>query len=445
VEAQSVTYAYDSAGLRSAAVTDYGNGVTDKTLYLRDPFGNLLMRRTKSGVTEAVTSFLPDLSGSLATHTDGGERYLLKDVLGSSCVEVSSSGAGNSQYRYGPFGELLAGPSGDEMPYRYTGQEQDQTLEIYNYNARLYDSALRRFYGCDPVDEYASPYLYTADDPINSTDPTGAYVEMVLRLALKGIRFPLSFAVRMGANYYAPIRDKYQAALGTGNDIISLKERDWVESGSSFTFLDRIMPYVLSRYKTQNIVEVERSNAMAHFTWQSHLTFIHGPEAARMLGDAHETGVIRPGPDTIADKINNAMGRHATILWTSLPDSWSMLEHLTTIALIYAKTTVDRIRDSYVKDPKSPLHRWVSVAPFIPRDTSDWLFETEWRAGHLAKATTDQNLFEKLNSAQIHERFTIPLLHLSRTYGVRPQDILNTGELDLLRTYTQWYSEWDDT
>src|SRR5215213_682153 len=433
VEAQSVSYAYDASGLRSAAIADYGNGVSDKTLYLRDPFGNLLMRRQTSGGAEAVTSFLPDLSGSLATHNDGGERYLLKDVLGSSCVEVSATGDSSSQFQYGPFGELLVGPSGDELSYRYTGQEQDQALDIYNYNARLYDPALRRFYACDPAGQYASPYLYTGDDPINSTDPTGTIL----------IRLALNLAASFAATYFAPFRDRYLAALGTGNDILSQKERAWVE-GSNLFFLDRIMPYVLSRYKTQNIVEVERSNAMAHFTWQSHVTFIHGPEVARMLGDAHETGVIRPGPDTIADKINNAMGRETTVEESIVPNSWSMLQHITTVGLIYGKTALDRLRDSFVKDPKSSLHWWISLSHFIPRDTSDWLFEREWRAGHLSKATTDPLLFEKLNSAQIHQRFSIPLLHLSRTYGVRPQDILNSGELALLRDYTHWYSEWGD-
>src|SRR5215213_7206582 len=173
VEAQSVSYAYDASGLRSAVIADYGNGVSDKTLYLGDPSGRLLMRRETSGGAESVTSCLPDLSGALATHNDGGECYLLKDVLGSSCVEVSATGDSRSQFHYGPFGELLAGPSGDELSYRYTGQEQDQALEVYNYNARLYDPALRRFYACDPAGQYASPYTYVGNDPILLADPDG--------------------------------------------------------------------------------------------------------------------------------------------------------------------------------------------------------------------------------------------------------------------------------
>ncbi len=432
VEAQSVRYAYAASGLRSAAVTDYGGGQQEKTLYLRDPLGKLIMRRTSSAGTESLTSYLPDTAGLLAVHNDSGDRYLLKDHLGSTCVEVPSNTGASADFEYGPFGELLGAPSGDDLPYRYTGQEQDQTLQIFNYNARLYDPALRRFYGCDPAEQFPSPYVYTGNDPINHTDPTGGVIRHVFSLGLSFL-----------ATYFPPVRDRYLAGLGTGNDIISLNERDWVQ-GSSLFFMDRIMPYLLSRYKTQNIADVERSNAMAHFAWQSHLTFIHGVETARYLGDSHESGVTRPGPDTIADKINNALGRQATLIEDRIPYAWSMLQHVTTLGLIKAKTTIDSVRDSFVKDSSSSLHWWFSLSHFIPNDTTDWLFEREWRAGNLAKATTDTNLFAKLNSAEIHTRFTIPLLNLSRTYGVRPQDILTSGELDLLRSYSHWYPEWDD-
>lgn len=175
VEAQSVRYAYDAAGLRSAAVTDYGGGQQDKTLYLRDPLGNLIMQRQLRNGVETATSYLQCRSGLLAAHTESGEQYILTDLIGSTRAVISSTaGTGVQDYDYGPYGEVLASAAGNELPYRYTGQEQDPTLGIDNYNARLYDPALRRFYAADPAGQYPSPYIYVGNDPILRIDPDGS-------------------------------------------------------------------------------------------------------------------------------------------------------------------------------------------------------------------------------------------------------------------------------
>ena len=37
----------------------------------------------------------------------------------------------------------------------------------------MYDSSLRRFYGVDPLHEFASPYCYVGNNPLSFIDPTG--------------------------------------------------------------------------------------------------------------------------------------------------------------------------------------------------------------------------------------------------------------------------------
>jgi RHS repeat-associated protein len=212
VEAQNVRYAYDAAGLRSAEVTDYGNGQQQQTLYLRDPMGNLLMRRTTNGGVESVTSYLPDRAGLLAAHQDGGDRYLVKDYLGSSSVAVSATGNAETNFQYGPFGDLLAGPSSDDLSYRYTGQEQDDTLGIYNYNARLYDPALRRFLAADQTLQFATPYAYAGNDPILFADPDGRDAVITIDDARRRIDINATI-VFFGRNASQAAAERFQADI----------------------------------------------------------------------------------------------------------------------------------------------------------------------------------------------------------------------------------------
>jgi RHS repeat-associated protein len=39
--------------------------------------------------------------------------------------------------------------------YRYTGQRQDDTLGLYDYNARYYDPDIGRFISADTIVEYS--------------------------------------------------------------------------------------------------------------------------------------------------------------------------------------------------------------------------------------------------------------------------------------------------
>jgi RHS repeat-associated protein len=68
-------------------------------------------------------------------------------------------------YGFYPFGMRLA--------YQYTGQEYDSELDLHNFRARFYDSDLMRFYAVDPMEEFASSYLFCGNNPIMFIDPSG--------------------------------------------------------------------------------------------------------------------------------------------------------------------------------------------------------------------------------------------------------------------------------
>lgn len=67
---------------------------------------------------------------------------------------------------------------GNAQPYKYNGKELDEMhgLNLYDYSARYYESAIGRFTTVDPMAEkyYSiSPYVYCNNNLLRFIDPTG--------------------------------------------------------------------------------------------------------------------------------------------------------------------------------------------------------------------------------------------------------------------------------
>jgi RHS repeat-associated protein len=122
-------------------------------------------------------------------HTD----FFCKDHLGSVRVVLDQDNHVCAGFYYQPFGELII-PNSDSVRrfrYLYTGQEFDWETGLYNYRARMYDPQLGRFCAPDPAHQYASPYEYVGNNPINLIDPTGNAampLGMVIKNSLKVFR-----------------------------------------------------------------------------------------------------------------------------------------------------------------------------------------------------------------------------------------------------------------
>lgn len=129
------------------------NGVCTKYIYA----GNSMVA-SKSG--SQILFFHPDHQGSTSVVTD---------ALGNK--------VGDSAYL--PFGATRQESGLTSVKYKYTGQEQDKEIGLYNYNARLYDPDLGRFLTPDTiVPDPTNPqglnrYSYVINNPLNFTDPTG--------------------------------------------------------------------------------------------------------------------------------------------------------------------------------------------------------------------------------------------------------------------------------
>ena len=114
--------------------------------------------------------------------------------LGSSSYITDNFGRPSHYYEYLPFGELMTEHNQSKYyidpyptqnmdsynnPYKFNGKEMDKETGMYYYGARYYDPRISIFVSVDPLAEQTmEPYLYTGNNPIMFTDPTGMSKEV---------------------------------------------------------------------------------------------------------------------------------------------------------------------------------------------------------------------------------------------------------------------------
>jgi RHS repeat-associated protein len=115
----------------------------------------------------------------LAQTRSGAVSYDLSDGQGNVRLLTDGNGAVTDRYTYDAYGNLLTSQGATVNPYRYTGQPLDSLTGLYDLRARYYDPTSGRFLSRDTAGiDVSNPveldrYIYTHDDPINLTDPSG--------------------------------------------------------------------------------------------------------------------------------------------------------------------------------------------------------------------------------------------------------------------------------
>ena len=126
------------------------------------------------------------------------ECYVHRDHLKTVRLETDDSGAVALRQRFQPYGDKVPQTSGSCSPESrgFIGERHDDGTGLIDLNARWYDPVLARFVtpdDWDPIDikaaakgapagVLASPvgtnrYAYSANDPINKSDPNGHIIE----------------------------------------------------------------------------------------------------------------------------------------------------------------------------------------------------------------------------------------------------------------------------
>jgi RHS repeat-associated protein len=171
---QQVNNEYDASGIRVSQNVD-----GEITKYLIDanlPYAQVLAEYRPSGLVVVSYTHGNDL---ISQTRDGESSFYHVDGLGSTRGLSNEDGNLIDTYSYQAFGELLNSSGVSENKYLFTGEQFDPVLGDYYNRARYYDPQTGRFTRRDDWEGIISnpltlhKYIYTHDNPINMTDPTG--------------------------------------------------------------------------------------------------------------------------------------------------------------------------------------------------------------------------------------------------------------------------------
>jgi RHS repeat-associated protein len=170
-QGSSVNYQYD--GRKERILKTVGSTVTP---YLRGTYYYPLTTKTGSAQSSVTRFNVYGPTGLVAVVDNGTTYFVVKDHLGSTRVVLNISSTAISWYDYTPYGNIWRSTiSGEDVAYKFTGQEFDPELGLYNFRARTYDGTLGIFYASDPGHQGFSPYMYCGGNPIIYIDKNGRW------------------------------------------------------------------------------------------------------------------------------------------------------------------------------------------------------------------------------------------------------------------------------
>jgi RHS repeat-associated protein len=163
------TASYDGDGLRASETT---GSTTQHFVWNKVTSVPLLLMDSANAYTYGPSG-TPFEQINLSS---GTIRYLDSDALGSVRGIVSSSGSLTASTSYDAWGNAqTAGGLTSYSPFGFAGGYTDQTSLQYLEN-RFYDPSTDQFMSVDPdIATTNEPYLFTNDDPLNMSDPTGQW------------------------------------------------------------------------------------------------------------------------------------------------------------------------------------------------------------------------------------------------------------------------------
>ncbi len=162
------SFIYDALGRR---VAQTAGSLTTQYVY------DMLNVAQEQFSTGGVGDMLPGmgLDQYFSRVNSSGTSTILPDLLGSTLGLVNSSGAIETGYAYGPFGQTSASGTNSLNPIQYTGHEMDST-GLYFLRARYYNPVAQRFISPDPMGLSSGQlnlYAYGFNSPTNFIDPLG--------------------------------------------------------------------------------------------------------------------------------------------------------------------------------------------------------------------------------------------------------------------------------
>jgi RHS repeat-associated protein len=175
VNGTPVTFGYDGLGRRS-----FRQITTRRTDQWYDRTGLTLESSTTSG---ANATYLREPGGDLlSVFSRTSFNNVMADRQDSVIALVSTSGTITNSYTYDPWGTVIASSGSAWNPFTFHGTYREPALGMYLAGARYYQPASARFTQLDPHPKKLltiNRYAYAANDPVNSSDPSGLHEIMI--------------------------------------------------------------------------------------------------------------------------------------------------------------------------------------------------------------------------------------------------------------------------
>ncbi len=172
-----VKFYYNDKDYRVRKESFINGSLTSTDHYIRDATGNTLAVYKNNILTE-----LPIYGAErIGVHYKETNTYYyqLVDHLGNVRAVIQRMDPNPSTTTdYYPFGMAMPGRQtigGEQYRYAFQGQEKDQETGKEAFELRLWDARIGRWLTTDPAGQYSSPYLGMGNNPINGTDPDGAF------------------------------------------------------------------------------------------------------------------------------------------------------------------------------------------------------------------------------------------------------------------------------
>jgi RHS repeat-associated protein len=169
-----ITNQYNADGIRVSQSVD-----GQETRFLIDanrPYAEVLMEYRPSGLIAVSYVYGNRL---ISQDRSGVLSYYHVDGLGSTRALTDANGNVTDRYTYDAFGRTIGQSGSTVNSYLFAGEQRDGNVGLDYLRARFLDFRTGRFYAMDPfggleqAPDTRHRFLYSANDPINATDPSG--------------------------------------------------------------------------------------------------------------------------------------------------------------------------------------------------------------------------------------------------------------------------------
>lgn len=173
-----VKFFYDERGHRIKKETHLNSGIQE-TFYVRDMKGTPLAIYNQSNIKNPIYG-----SKRIGVYDKNAltSTYEITDHIGNVRALIIKSDTNTASLigktDYYPFGESMPNRNiVSDYRYAFQGQEKDEETDMEAFKLRLWDGRIGRWLTTDPAAQFSSPYLGLGNNPINGTDPDGAFWE----------------------------------------------------------------------------------------------------------------------------------------------------------------------------------------------------------------------------------------------------------------------------